>query len=316
MLQEIIRFVSPGWINDPTRLHWRAYFDTVAAVIDALISIVEDTCLASMPGQVDGVAGLENLNGFWQVDALKYIGEDRMVLRGLAESPADYALALRRYRDDWKRGASVFGMLQQLARVLTTTGNAAPLLRAVNGNGDWHTLHPDGTMRLQRVAGDGFFLSPDGTSGPDTTVAHAWDWDSASLPAPFGKGDATRFWVIIYCPTNLPYLASISGQIGDGRKVGAKRGTPDAATIGTCAPEQHVELVRAVVQQRRAAGYRCSHLIEAFDPTSFNPDGSSALYPDGTWGWPCKSVAGVMTPTRDLSARYGRAEPGRIAGSS
>jgi hypothetical protein len=77
-----------------------------------------------------------------------------------------------------------------------------------------------------------------------------------------------------------------------------------------------VELVRGVVMARRCAGYRVSHIIEAFDPTSFNPDGSSALYPDGRWGWPAAvNLLGVMVPARDLTARYWRGEPGGVAGT-
>ena len=135
---------------------------------------------------------------------------------------------------------------------------------------------------------------------------------------PFGFGDSTRFWVIIYAPCNLPLLAAISGVIGDGRKIGVGKGGPNATTIGTVAPYREAEIIRDTIQTWRAAGARCSHVIVDFgDPVDhWNPDGTSPDYPAGDYGWPCLVVGGVMSPGRTTYARFGRAEPGGVAGTS
>ena len=239
-LYDVARQAFTGWINLPSRSHWGVYIDTVALMIDAMVELVEEGTTAAIPGQVD-VEGIPNLGGFWSVDALPYIGEDRMVVRGLAESDAAYALRLRRYRDDWRLAGTAFGLLDQVAGVLTTTGDPAPLLRIFTTTGRWYTRHPDGTFRYQTAAGDGFYISPDGTAGWDSTVAVVCDWDSLASPHPPGWNDPTRFFLVIYCPTNIPYLATIAVVLGYWRLVVEGRGTPDAAPIGTCAPIPPVE---------------------------------------------------------------------------
>jgi hypothetical protein len=315
-LWDVARTTIAGWVNHPTRRHWGAWADAVALTLDVLAETAELARVAALPGQVDGTIA-PNLGGYENADALALIGEDCQVLRGLGESDADYALRLRRYRDDWRRAGSAFGLLEAVAGALTTSGDPPPLLRIfTHGTGRWYTREADGTMRLQTAQGDGFALAPDGTCTPDATAAQVCDWDSAADPHPPGWNDSTRFFLVIYCPTNLPWLAAISGTLGDGRAIGEGKGTPDASTFGTTSVERHVELTRGVVLQRRAVGYKCAKIITAFDPTSFAPDGSSSTYPDGTWGWTCKVVAGQMMPARDLSARYWNAEPGGIAGSA
>lgn len=301
----------PGWALRAKRRHWLALFTTIGATVDGLLNVIHEAALAAMPGMTEDP---KSLLTFSSVDALDLLGRDRGVLRGLTEPSWSYAGGLRRFRAAWAGSGTVPELLEQLARVL---GPNPPRLRIVNAGGVWWTREPDGTLIQQTTTGTGLRFNTDGTTAPDATIAPAWDWDSLSgNPPPPGWGDPTRFWVIVYAPCNVPYLAATSGTLGDGSLVGEGKGTPDAATLGTTSTIAHVELVRAVVQDWRAAGLRCSHVIIAFDPTSFNPDGSSAAYPDGTWGWPSKLVfLDLRLPARDLTARYWRAEPGGIAGT-
>lgn len=288
----------PAWMAQTARKQWTGLMSGPAAVIDVLGELIFEGRLAALPGQLDIAGG----NGFDNFDALPLIGRDRSIRPGLAESPFEYAARLRAWLEEWARAATPLELLLQLQGILSPN---PPILRIVNGAGVWWQLDPDGTIHQFTHTGAGFFYSPtNGVAGNDSTVAHAWDWDSLADPHPFGWGDASRFWVIIYAPCNLPYLAAISGTVGDGRFVGAGSPGPEATTVGTVAPSKEVSLIRVTIEEWRAAGAACSHVIIAFDPSSFAPDGSSAVYPAGDFGWPCHLVGGVMASARLDSARY------------
>ncbi len=300
---------APSWMVGAYRATMAPLMATVAVTLDAMKELVDQARMGWLPGQLDVPGG----NGFDNYDALPLILRDRALRAGLLETPYSQADRARRWLEEWARSATPMELLNQLAAVL---GPDPPELLIVNGSGVWWLRETDGTITQFTTGGTGLVYDPvSGDVGAVSTHAHTWDWDSSSLPAPPGKGDATRFWLIIRCPSNGVYLASVLGTCGDGHVCGADLNGPDEITLGTCAPQKHVELRRAVIREWRAAGFRCSHMIEAFDPASFQPNGSSGLYPDGTWGWPAKLVGSVMTPTRDLTARYGRAEPGGVAGS-
>lgn len=324
-LYDIARSVFAGWINDPARAHWGRYIDVMALTVDVLVELVDEVVTASRPGQVE-LDGVPNLGGYWSVDALKFIGEDRLVFRGLAETSGHYAERLRKYRDNWRLAGTVVGLLDELAGALTWSGGGPPLLRMVSSAGVWWTREPDGTYRMQTTTGKGFSLDPDGTCAPDTTTAHAWDWDSASDPAPPDQGDGTRGTLLVYAPAAYPYLTDDDdtcadpGVVGDGWNdpVGGYEGSPWAGTVGTNAPISLVENVRAVVQQRRAAGYLIPWIAICFDPNSFKPNGTSTgtnAYPDGHWGYSSKYDSGTntMVPSRLATAEYWPSEPGGIA---
>jgi hypothetical protein len=303
-LTSYVEQVLPGWMRKPSREHWVALMVLLAAGLDALVDGANDGRSADMPGQNDQPGG-DGMNAFSSTDALPFMGRDRRIVGGLVEHPADYAERLRKWLDSWRRAATPFGVLEQLAGVL---GPNPPRLRLVNPYGSWWTREPDGTFRLQTHLGNGFVLNPDGTTAPDTTIASPWDWDSLSNPPPPDQGDMGRGWIIIYAPCNLPYLKSIEGQWGDGK---SKYGDPDKV-IGTSATSPHVELVRGLINEWRTAGIRLSHIIVAYDPTSFDPSFAAghAGMPDGHWGNHGKIVAGVRVRARNPTARYTRGVAG------
>jgi len=314
---DIIAKVFPGWAQRAPRSHWGQWLELLALHFDAQIEIVNEARLAEMPGQVDSTIA-PNLGGFISVDALQVIGRDRRRPRGLANSTPQYAQNLRTWLDDFRRCATPFGLLDELARILRAPGQDDPLLRCVTGRGAWYTRHPDGTWRYNSTDGDGWYLEPDGTSGADATVAHQWNWDSTSKPVPADQNDNTRVWIIIYPPAASPYLTQDDdtfadpGVYGDGwdDPNGGYENSPDAGTFGTNAPYQLVEMVRGTVLEWRAGGFRCPWIIIAFDPDSFRPNGTSTgsqtAYPDGNWAWHTKYDAGTNTqiPARLTTAEY------------
>jgi len=89
--------------------------------------------------------------------------------------------------------------------------------------------------------------------------------------------------------------------------------SPDAGTVGTNAPHQLVEQVRAVIEDHRAAGFLCAWIVVCFDPDAFAPDGSSlSAYPDGRWGSCSRHDTGLnaRVPSRFRAAEYWPAAPG------
>ncbi len=300
--------ILPAWMTRAPREHWAKLMAGPAAMLDAMAEGVLQARFASMPGELDVPGG----SGFDDATALPYTGRDRQIRSGLAESIFSWAAAQRRWRDSWAVGATPLGLLNQLQRILSPN---PPTLHMVNAHGDWWTLFANGNILQFRQNGAGIdYHQADGFVAANAVVPNGWDWDSLADPHPFGFGDVTRFWIIIEAPCNLPYLAGISGHIGDGRTIGMGKGTGDAATIGTTAPIKQADLVRHLVLEWRAAGLRCSHVIVAFDTSQFG-DIASANFPQGDYGWPCHDVAGNMVPARDPTARYWRAEPGGFAGS-
>lgn len=311
MLLADLESLVPSWMLDAPRAQWSQLMASIAAWFDAAGEAVRQARFAAMPGMLDIPGG----NDFDDVSALPLTGRDRNIRGGLNESPFDWAARQRGYLQSWSRAATPVMLLQQLAGVLSPN---PPVLRLVNAHGVWWTRQPNGSVSQFKPDGSGFNLDDGNNVGVSAANARAWDWDSLADVPPFGFDDPSRFWVIVYAPADLPYLAGISGLIGDGRIIGQGVGGPDATTIGTTAPSKETELIRDIISTWRGQGLPCSHVIIVFGAATdyFNPDGTSPDYPDGAYGWPCKIISGVMSPTRPTYARYWRAEPYGIAGSN
>jgi len=159
MISDFISAAFPGWAQEKTRRHWGDLVSLLGLVMDDLVDRVEEARLAGLPGQVD-IPGVQGLGGFDTWQALALLGRDLRRVRGIAETVPSYALGLRRSHDDsWRRGTP-FGVLDELARTLSSAAHDPPLMRIVNGSGEWYTRDPDGTWRYTSAAGDGFVLTP------------------------------------------------------------------------------------------------------------------------------------------------------------
>jgi hypothetical protein len=276
-LTEYIEDKLPGWMRKTPFAHFTAFAFTVSAVIDAVIEGVYDGRLGAMPGQVD-IPGIPGTGGFESTDALPYIGRDRRIVRGFTESVANYAERLRKFRTSWRSAGTGYGILLQLQGILQPN---PPKLRLVSEAGIWYTLDPDGTFTIHTGGANGTIYHTDGTVEPEITIAHPWDWDSNTFPAPPDKNDQFRLWIIIYVPTNPPLEGNegvwgdFSTRYGDAGKV-----------IGTTGTVAHTELLRGLANDWKAAGITISHFILAFDPDSFDPELVSPApgMPDGYWG--------------------------------
>ena len=299
----------PAWASLRSLDHWHKLGWVLAAEVDALIDLAGDGARASMPGQVEE-PGYDGYAEFPSIDALDVIGRERRLAKGLVQSPADYASDLRRHLNYAHRAGTALCILQRVASILSPN---PPVLRLVTSTfgGTWYTRSPNGDFVVQNNLGRGFRV--DGATGevsPDTNHSEEWDWDSLSNPAPPDAGENGRFWLIVYAPCNDPYLAGTEGTWGDGAtKYGDGKGGTAVKTIGTTATSRWVELVRGEAREWRAAGMRLSHIIVAFDESTFNPLSPVGL-PDGHWGNFGKIVGGVRVRARLASARYIRGVAG------
>ncbi len=322
MILEAIERLVPDWMFDEGRRHYGVLMQGIAVLLDAAADAIGEARKASMPAQVD-IPGIEGLGGFDSVDALPLVGRDRSIRQGLTEPPWDYAGRVRRWLEAWARSATAPELLDQLAAIL---GPSPPILRIVDTFGSWWTRYTDGSFDLLTQTADGFHWVPaTGEISALSDIPHAWDWDSVSAPPPPDQDDDGRFWLVIYAPCNLPYLAGTDltfdddGTLGDfalrpgvsGAGIG-----PDAGTVGAAAPWKLVELVRNLIQEWRTMGVPCKHVIVTFDPDSFNPltDSTPTSVPDGKWGWHSWHDVGTNTrlPGRFPNAEYWPGTPGGV----
>jgi hypothetical protein len=204
--------------------------------------------------------------------ALSALGRDRVLRRGLAEVDASFAARLVRWRTDWRTAGSNWSLLDQLAGYFSP---APPRMRVVSSNGTsaiWYTREPDGTRALH------------------IATPSNWDWDGTTKRA--------RTFVIIYV-NGTPF--GTGGSWSD-----ASRAWGDGHSIGTSLSAAEVDGIVGVTEDWSAAHVLRTHVIVAFDPSSFAPTAApgAAGMPDGTWGKWHKLSGGVAVPARLTTARY------------
>ena len=103
-------------------------------------------------------------------DALSYLGRDRRITRGRAESSSDYADRLLGYLDAHRAQGNPFTLMDQLYAYLQTSGVT---IRTVDRRGNWFERASDGTRSY-------------------TLNQMNWDWDGGLFFL------WSRFWVIIF----------------------------------------------------------------------------------------------------------------------
>lgn len=204
-------------------------------------------------------------------DALAVHGRDRGIRRGFAETAASYAVRLSMWWPTRKQKGSLYALMDQLAGYMT---GYDVVIRCVNGNGAWFTRNADGTREYHRA-------SPTN-----------WNWDNLNSTG------FSRYWVIIYPPTNLWISEGkwgSSGKWGDGGRWGSTISADQADTL------------RAIIAEWNPPHACCWTLILALATSSFDP--TTALsdpgVPGGTWGKWHSNLVSFDLPARLGTARYG-----------
>lgn len=204
---------------------------------------------------------LQRFPGVAQSSALPFIGNDRKIIRGFRESDDAYIPRLRGAFNTWKFAGNAQTLLSELAAYFSPS---APSMRyIVNGidhNGarfaDWWTLS-DGQLTYYR-------------NQNASAWGNNWNWDN--------QDGQIRFWVIIYRNEGFtPWFWGDGHFWGGGQSWGYEENF--TANFAYDA--------RNLIRQWKAAGSHCLSLggvIVTGDTSLFNPTGSGAGYPNGTWG--------------------------------
>jgi hypothetical protein len=241
----------PHWL---TRGEGELVLFSLGAILDAAMERTRQGLLARFPQYAPD-------------DALAYIGQDRLIARGIEEDSEAYAARMITWLDDHRTRGNAFTLM----RILRGYLNAPVRLRTVDRNGNWYTHDRDGTLSYALSTGN-------------------WNWAGAP------PSQWSRFWVVIYPDNGNPW-SPISGELDDG---GEEFESSDRCVGLTATPGQ-IATIRAIIRAWMPDGTRCEWVIVAFDDASFDP---TAPEPDGTWGPWGRESGGVTTPTRLDTARY------------
>ncbi len=248
----------PPWLSArPLLDRGFKYLYSFALVIDAAVQAAIWAVEARLPG-------------IGTFTALFYLGRDRRIRRGRAESNEAYVERLKRWREDWRRAGNPYTLMRQLQGYLYPK---SPRMRIVNTQGTWYTLNTDGTIERHGLEGN-------------------WDWD--------GDSDLwARFWVIIYSDSvEAPWTRD--GTWGDGELWGE----PTTDTWGSTATLEQLADMRDILDLFKSATGVCKNIIICFDDDAFDPTDTAPPLPDGTWGNWSTGGSGARVRSRDSSAIY------------
>lgn len=257
-LRDALRRYLPSWLADdypdsPSygfRVLW-----SIALVVDAAVE-------ATLQGSLAAV-------GRGTPTALRYLGEERGMLRGQDESAEAYADRLRTWIDAWRSAGSARRLATEIHRYL----RSHPRVRVITRSGIWTTVESDGSITM--------------TKAP-------WNWDGVSHPARASWW--SDLWVVVYTsPDQWPLRPGTLGDLeGD-----------DGYALGHLARREEVDAIQSILMQWKAAHSRVRALIWTSDPTRFDPTAPSSC-PDGTWGaWGMRSGTSYVPSGRDITTcRY------------
>lgn len=203
-------------------------------------------------------------------DALPYLAKDRGITLGFDEPREASVARLKTAITDSKVAGGYRALLQQLRGYFA--GHAVRVAIVTN-RATWHVWDEADVYTVSKLAGN-------------------WDWDT-------DVNAWARWWVIIW-PLDTDLIddegefSESDGDFGDGGTVGT-----------TCSPSM-VSTIREIVREWHPEGTRCSEIIIALDPDSFDYSGPpGAPLPDGTWGfWEKDDGSGMLVPARLETARY------------
>jgi len=181
--------------------------------------------------------------------ALPVLGRERGIRRGIFETDAQYAARMLNWIPDRKRKGSPYALMNQIAGYFT---GRSVSLRVVNNRGTWYSRAADGTESWHRE------------------VPTNWLWDT------YGWTYDSRYYLIIYLDDHGPLVPQVLW--GSGVTWGQ-----GSLYWGVSATDGLGESIKAIVAEWGIPNAICDWVIFAFDATSFDPAGSGAGYPAGTW---------------------------------
>jgi len=225
--------------------------------------------------------------------ALPLTGQARGIIRGEAETDAEYSARLRNWIGPAPFTGEIWanaGKSEQLAQEIQTYLANNPVVRVIEriwSDGGtpmatWITANADGTTSRQVAA---------------------WDWDSQggwTDPRETYSGDVTRgfwsdFWIVVYPCEWAVTGSTLSSLVG-------VWGTSTGGGTGHAVPRAAVDNILRLLRQFKGAHAFCRAIIWSYDGTKFTPSSPTA---DGWYGnWTKPNGSGSTTTARDASARY------------
>jgi hypothetical protein len=199
---------------------------------------------------------------------LPYHGRDRRIRQYSTESEASYRARLSKWRQIWGSAGRAWGILRQLRIFLAQFGR--PQMRIVSTTGDgaesqWFTLAPGDASRDYFEIGG---LDPEFSRHVEAPGNWLWDANATA-------GHWSRFWVLIY--TSGLTSGRIDYDGGDSEDY-------DESHVydGYFSAAQVTDLAQLCIDWT-AANSMLGGLFLVHDDAIFDPTGSGAGYPDGTW---------------------------------
>jgi hypothetical protein len=240
----LVRTLSPPYLAGDTGYRWT--YSAIGIPLD-------------MMGEYLRLGVLQGFPDYARSDALRFIGTDRKMLRGFREDDLAYAPRLRTARQTWKLAGNAPTLLRELAAYFSPS---PPVIRyVVNG-------YTDSGAGLAQFAD--WWTYANGTLSYHRQSPSNWDWD--------GTTDQIRFWIIIYRNEGFtPWFWGDGHAWGGGQSWGYEEEFT----------ENFASDARKFISQWKAAGSHCWHfggIIVTGDASLFDPTGSGAGFPDGTWG--------------------------------
>ncbi len=253
--RHLMRSIAPAWLD---RKWGERFLYGHSVILDGIAEWALQGLKARFPDKAPA-------------DALPYIGRDRVIIRGFAESQASYQIRLKSWLDLHKRRGSALALLENIHGYFTPY-SAEMRFATVDHGGTWWILNGDKTWeKFPKEA--------------------SWDWDSEIE-------DSADWWsraAVIIWPLD-------SGAFTDADEWEADQTWGDPGCFGLSFATAVARDLIDLVQYWKPAGTRCLDIIACLDENELLP-GTSPL-PDGWWGTPAKVVGGVWVPTRPDFARF------------
>lgn len=270
---------SPGLLKQWMGPHGTAYREVLADEGDNLLRTFK-------------LVGQQRSPLLCDASVLPLHSRDRRIRRYTNESESSIRRRLAKWLQIHQSAGRAWGMLRQLRIYLQTLGR--PLIRHVCSAGDgscaqWSTLNPgDGTRDYFEVGG----IDPEYESV--STAPSNWLWDAGAT-----TGKWSRFWILIYT-SGLTSATPTTTWDGDGEWDSGSDYWDGYLTAG------QVQDIVDLCNDWKAAHSQLEGVFLVHDDSLFDPTGSGANFPDGTWDTLIDPTTGAFNRAENVTYAYER----------
>lgn len=252
-VRDALKSIVPSWLADRAddlnkgfKVLW-----VIAQMADGVIQTSIEGVKAALPGLGTSTA-------------LALLGASRRILRGLAETDAEYAARLRQWLTIWTNAASDETLLLLLQTFLGPDNIGMPVMRIVNRAGLFTTLAADGVTFTQ-VQDSAW-----------ATAATSWD----AVYQPERAQWWSDIWLIAYIDSaRWPVYPTLSGP-----EFAAAWGSGELGT-GHQVPQVAPQGVASIIADMKGAHTFVQSIIFTCDTGLFVPGSLGGVNnPNGRWG--------------------------------